>query len=1309
MNSLGKIFRRLRTLLWTALTLLTVLAAVIVGIGKLLMPYSAHYQPELEAWLSKAFHQPVKVESFTGEWKAFGPRISLRGVTLMPDGMQSEIAIDHAALDIKPLNALIPGRPLYSFRIIGADLTLERTTDGRYVLSGLGVSKTRPGKNSNPGLRDVALNGEVRLQDVSLSFNDPEREIHLVLSNINGRLKMDGNRMAAEIQARLTDRDRQRVVGDLDAIVEIKLDSEQHLAEARWHVKTGELMLAELIRQLPHHPLLPVSGRLNAEVWGEWQLGSPQRVQGVLDLRDAQLSSQSGPLMIDHLNSRFNFQFTQRKNWRMDLSDLTVEYAGSEWRSKQFSIARNLSYDLGLWVSADYLELDYPLQLTQRIMATYNTPWPLGFPHRAQGSVTDFDLVLDARWQLIKTKGKLENGRFWGWGKGPDIEGVNANVAIEAGIGNISFGGESVMLDWPAVFRRPLLVTMTDCRLEILWADKTDWQLDLNHCQASNDDISLAGRVRVLSGTGKPSMDINVVMDRGDISRFGDYWPENVMKKPALHWLRTSLVNGQVTNGRYFMVGDMDDFPFTNHRGRLQAIVPVEDVSLKYANRWPHIKQVQAFAYFDGPGMTIDGQIGNTAGTAVEEVTARIENFAKPVLEINYQTSIVLPNLIEFIKQTPLLDNLALDPEQFAFSGPSSISGRIHTRLGKSSEPIQVTGNLQFNGNRFHDQISGIVLDGITGSLDYDRDGLKATGLASTYRDVPVTLDIASDWDADEVFRAHLYGKLPVQKVIPDELLQREPVFKQASGTSDWDINLIVATVPGSEDRQTWLEISSDLVGISIDLPAPMDKSADSDWPMLLRYPISAEQHVLTVDLLSRLQLKMELSDKDARPTRAAVQLGGEVEAMPDFGLFDINGSASMVDLDGWIDLMVERFSVAQDDDALILQSANVNTGQIMIFNRRFDNVGLSMQYQDGVITGRFDGQDIDGTVRYYKNEEDAHSMSAEFERLIMPDPVAEGLTVESDPSDLPEMHFYSKEFSYLGLALGETRIEGYPVKNGFHIESIEAQSPSLVFSARGDWLKDDEGERSDFNIHITSESLGMVLDAMDISSAIQGGQTLVHFDAWWEGTPAAFALERLNGEIDLSVLHGNILTAEPGAGRMLGLLSLTELPRRLAMDFRDVFDEGFSFDEAKGTMQLKNGTSYTDDLTLSSTAAQITISGSTDLVAQTFDYEFVVRPGVSKTLPVIGAIAGGPVGAAAGLALQALLRDALGEAAEARYTIRGPWTDPRVEPVEKLAKEENADDNLDISMKTGQEAVPESATEADETGQQSKGEKTND
>jgi uncharacterized protein YhdP len=710
----------------------------------------------------------------------------------------------------------------------------------------------------------------------------------------------------------------------------------------------------------------------------------------------------------------------------------------------------------------------------------------------------------------------------------------------------------------------------------------------------------------------------------------------------------------------------------------------VENVDLRYADGWPHVKQVNAVAEFEGAGMYVEGTVGETAGAVVDKVTASIGDFKKPVLDVKYQTSTPLPSLIGFIKQTPLLDGLALDPDQFEFAGDSEITGHIHTRLGQSSKPLQVTGELLLKGNQFTDHVSGTVL---------------------------------SDWDADEVFRASLHGNLPVEKVVPDDLLQREPLFAQATGTGRWDISLSVASVAGSEDRETWLEIYSGLEGISIDLPAPLQKSADLSWPLLVRYPIRAQKNILTADFLSQLQLKMELSKDDARPIRAAVQLGGKVENLPDPGLFVVNGSTSMFDLDGWIDLTVQRLSETEDVGGLTLQTASVDAGQVMIFDRRFDEVELEMLYDDGVISGDFESEDINGTVRYYKNEEGSHSMSGEFERLMLPDPVTQGMTMESDPSSLPEMHFYAKEFSYLGINLGETRIEGYPVNNGFHIESIKAQSPSLILSARGDWLRDDAGERSDFNIHITSESLGTVLEAMDISSAMQGGQTLIHFDAWWQGPPAAFALERLNGEMDLSVVQGNILTADPGAGRMLGLLSLTELPRRLAMDFRDVFNEGFYFDEAKGTMRFENGTSYTDDLILSSTAADITITGSTDLVAQTFDYEFVVRPGVSKTLPVIGAIAGGPVGAAAGLALQAILRDALGEAAEARYTIRGPWTDPQVEPVGKLPKPRAGDSGLDsavepeVQVEEPAEEQPETQPdkEAGSAGQQSTDENIND
>ncbi len=71
------------------------------------------------------------------------------------------------------------------------------------------------------------------------------------------------------------------------------------------------------------------------------------------------------------------------------------------------------------------------------------------------------------------------------------------------------------------------------------------------------------------------------------------------------------------------MVGDLDDFPFKNHRGRMQAIAPVENVDLRYANGWPHVKQVNAVAEFEGPGMYIEGTVGETAGATVDKVTAQ--------------------------------------------------------------------------------------------------------------------------------------------------------------------------------------------------------------------------------------------------------------------------------------------------------------------------------------------------------------------------------------------------------------------------------------------------------------------------------------------------------------------------------------------------------------------------------------------------------------------------------------------------------------------------------------------------------------
>jgi uncharacterized protein YhdP len=335
--------------------------------------------------------------------------------------------------------------------------------------------------------------------------------------------------------------------------------------------------------------------------------------------------------------------------------------------------------------------------------------------------------------------------------------------------------------------------------------------------------------------------------------------------------------------------------------------------------------------------------------------------------------------------------------------------------------------------------------------------------------------------------------------------------------------------------------------------------------------------------------------------------------------------------------------------------------------DREFSEVAMRLAVNPGDMRAEFSSEAIDGHVLFTPGQRGG-SLTAEFERLALGKPVAGGVEMRSNPAELPELHLYARSFRYAGIEMGETRVEAYPTPDGFHFEKVESESDSLTLRASGDWLMLEDGPRSDFRILVTTESLGRFLESVGISSSLAGGQTVLRFNAWWPGPPAAFALSRLNGEVEFSVSRGQITNASAGSGRLLGLLSLQALPRRLSLDFRDVFDAGFDFEEAHGTFQMENGTASTDDVELSSSAAKISLSGSTDLVAQRYDQLLTVQPGVGNTLPVIGAIAGGPGGAAAGLALQGLLHDQLGEATQVQYTITGSWEEPSIEPVLKDA-----------------------------------------
>ena len=333
--------RRARTLLWTAFSILVIAAAVLMGIGKLLMPYSDRYQPRLEGWLSEEFGQPVVLDSFVGEWTAFGPRLSLRGMKLLPADFAgsgqpqapgAEVVIESAALDVRPLNLLLPGFPLYNFRVIGADFELLRGEDGQFRLSGFGVSR-QGAEGQGSALRELLQVGEVVLQDSNLVYRDEISGVQLDIRAISGRLQLAGDELAGEMQASLFDDRSGLIVGEMETIILLSLDGEQKIVGAEWHASARELMLAAFQGRLPASPFMPLTGWFNAELWGDWSAAEGHRVKGVADLTDARLVNAYQDLWLDRVNTRFQWRFSNPRLSLIHISEPTRQLASSRMPS----------------------------------------------------------------------------------------------------------------------------------------------------------------------------------------------------------------------------------------------------------------------------------------------------------------------------------------------------------------------------------------------------------------------------------------------------------------------------------------------------------------------------------------------------------------------------------------------------------------------------------------------------------------------------------------------------------------------------------------------------------------------------------------------------------------------------------------------------------------------------------------------------------------------------------------------------------------------------------------------------------------
>ena len=345
--------------------------------------------------------------------------------------------------------------------------------------------------------------------------------------------------------------------------------------------------------------------------------------------------------------------------------------------------------------------------------------------------------------------------------------------------------------------------------------------------------------------------------------------------------------------------------------------------------------------------------------------------------------------------------------------------------------------------------------------------------------------------------------------------------------------------------------------------------------------------------------------------------------------------------------------------------------GTLTGFNQQFTDLAILAKKVEQGWRADINSDQAKGLIYWPTNFDGRTPLKVDLDKLIISLPKSDDTQQMNDDqakSLWPTMDLSIGSLVLNDMALGKLQLRGHRTVDAWSLDKGSLNSDEFTASIlQGEWRQTVNGEQSHFKVQANSDDLASLLASFGYQQAIDAEDVYFLADLYWPDNPLAVSNEMLNGSLKVSLGKGKLEDVEPGAaGRIFGLMSIAALPRRLSLDFSDLFSNGFYFDSIKGSFKFANGQAITNDFILKGASAMIKMAGPVDLINQEYNQTVTITPNVSSTLPLAGAVAAGPLGLGVGTAI--LLVDKLAGALFDKnivnlisysYYLTGPWDSP--------------------------------------------------
>jgi uncharacterized protein (TIGR02099 family) len=1263
-------WRLLRRGAWYALAAALMLLALGNGIGSQLLPLVERHPDRIAAWLGARVKGDVAFDHVQTEWTRRGPLLRLANLRI--GTADNPLRIGDAEILVAQYAGLLPGRSFTELRVRGLDLVLQRDAAGLWSVRGL------PGQQQAGGDPFATLErlGELQVSHARLRVSAPELGLDLRLPRIDLRMRVDGPRIRVGAHAWL-----RNGATPLSAA----LDYHRGSGDGRVYAGTRRADLREFAGSFDLAGVAPVSGSGRLQAWGRLQSHriAAIRADAALDdvvVRGAPLAGGQPPptQALGKVALDAHWAGTIRQ-WQARAARLRLGAGDAE------QVMDGIVVDGGQRYGLQARRID-AAPLLQLLALGDGLPagtrgWLLA---SSAGAVLE---DVDVRGDLggaLSASARIQGLQFAPVGNSPGMRGVGGWLQGDADGLRLRFDPQATFaFDWPAGFG-----VVHEFKADgdaVAWRDGNGWSVRTPGLALVNPDL----QVKVRGGMGFPGDGtrprIDLAADLGDarVALAHGFWVHHLMPKSTVQWLDAALRGGSLHDIHAVVAGDLDDWPFRTEGGRHGAGVFRVDATmrggaLKFQPDWPAAENMEADIRFEADGFTVAGR-SRIAGVPVSSFKAGIARFGRAELTVDATAAGDASDFLGMLRASPLQKTYGATMDHLRVAGPAQ--AQFHMLLPFHRDrppPHDIHGDVVLSGATLREERWKLAFEQVRGKASYDNAGFAAEGLQVRHEGMPGVLALRAGphvRDPAHAFEGELEAQIDIDGLL-DKASNLAWLKPHVAGSSAWTLALGIPRNAAQGAMAGRLQLRSTLAGTAIDLPEPLRKPRAQALAASVDLRLPVEQGEVEVTLGNLLSLR---SRSSANATGVAVQLGGARAEVPPAEGLAVGGRATRLDALDWIGVIAGD----RGGDGLPLRRIDVNAAQLRLLGTQFADARVLVVPASRGTAVLVQAATLAGSLLVPKEE--GATVAGRFERLhwAMPPragtalPGLQGATARPalpatadasaevatfDPARLPPLLFDVGDLRIGDAALGQARFRSTPTAGGMRMDEFSTRGGKQRLSATGTWTDRGANARTRLKLAVDSDDIGALLAGLSLGGQVGGGKGALGIEADWRGGPDALDPLTMQASLRLDARDGRLLEIEPGAGRVLGLLGIGQLPRRLTLDFRDFFDKGFAFDSITGDVRLANASARSDNIAIKGPAAEIHLRGSADLRSQRFDQTVDVLPKSGGLLTAVGAIAGGPVGAAVGAVANAVLDKPLQGLGAKTYRITGPWAEPKVE-----------------------------------------------